>query len=478
MPKAAAINQKARAEKARTDWMNLLSETNEGRSRPWNANYWSEKDQWSRERILEEQERRLRLVAPFLYENSGFYRRRFDALELVPTDLDTMENLTSRWPVVTKEEMMEDALENPPLGTYTTIGDAQWRDRGWMHFSSSGSSGVPRVFRYTHFDRELWAEANARALYAGGLRRGDTILMATGYGPHVFAWGVQYTAAKMEIPIIPGGGLDAQARADFIARFEPTVLLCTPSYALYLASVYEKEGRDASKSSIRLLIIGGEPFSGISGTLNRIQQRWGAKALEFYGCTEASPHCGGYSCPEYLKHDQPFLHLMEEVQAWETVDPITWEPTETGKSGLTVCTNFNSESSPQLRFLVGDFTTLNFEQCQCGRNHVRAMGCITGRADDLINLRGIKFFPAQIEEAVRSIQGAGDEFEILLETASNGLDVMKVTVEHDDAVVAEELAERIRSKCEIRCAVQVVPHDSLPKTEHKARRVRDTRHGS
>ena len=91
-------------------------------------------------------------------------------------------------------------------------------------------------------------------------------------------------------------------------------------------------------------------------------------------------------------------------------------PLPPGQRGLTVCTNLNSESSPQLRFLVGDYTTFNTERCSCGRTHVRAIGSFAGRADDLINLRGIKMFPVQIEEAVRALPGSGDEFEIVLTT--------------------------------------------------------------
>ena len=98
---------------------------------------------------------------------------------------------------------------------------------------------------------------------------------------------------------------------------------------------------------------------------------------------------------------------------WEVVDAESKAPLPDGQRGLTVCTNLNSEASPQLRFLVGDYTILNRARCACGRTHVRAIGSFSGRADDLINLRGIKMFPIQIEEAVRAIEGTGDEFEIV-----------------------------------------------------------------
>jgi phenylacetate-CoA ligase len=150
-----------------------------------------------------------------------------------------------------------------------------------------------------------------------------------------------------------------------------------------------------------------------------------------------------------------------------------------GSRGLTVCTSLNSESSPQLRFLVGDYTVFDRTPCECGRSHVRAIGSFTGRADDLINLRGIKFFPSQVEQAVRSVEGVGDEFEIVLSTNPAGLDVMTVRVEHRDqaraADIAAAVAGEVRSRCEVRSEAEVLALGTLPKTEFKAKRVRDLR---
>ncbi|WP_172978230.1 phenylacetate--CoA ligase family protein [Microbacterium sp. SYP-A9085] len=464
-----------RAEQTRAEWMTVLDKYHEDRERPHSADYWSAKDTWSRERIREVQDEKIAVLAPFLYENSAFYRARFDRLGVAPTDVSSVDSMLANWPVVTKQEMMADALAHPPYGTYSTCGPEQWHDRGWMLFSSSGSTGVPRVFRYTHYDRRHWEQANARALHSGGLRTGDAAFPMVGFGPHVFAWGVQYALAKMGLPVIPGGGLDAKARAGIIDRFTPQVLVCTPSYALYLARTMQDMGLDPAASSIKWIVQGGEPFSGIPGTLERIQGLWGAQTVEFYGCTEVSPHCGGYSCPESQTGDETFIHLMEDIQVWETVDPDTLQPVAEGERGVTVCSSLDSESSPQLRFLVGDYTRLSHEPCACGRNHVRGMGCLTGRADDLINLRGIKFFPVQIEEAVRALPDAGDEFQIRLSTRPDGLDVMTVVAEHTDSAAAAALESEIRSRCEVRCTVEIVAPGTLPKAEMKAKRVFDER---
>jgi phenylacetate-CoA ligase len=469
-----------RSEKTRRAWLATLEKHRRDWDAPDSADYWSTaRDAASRDEIIAIQNDKLRALAPFLYENSAFYRRRFDRLGLAPTDIRTVEDLP-KWPVVDKLEMAEDAAASPPYGTYCTIDEAIWADRGWMLFSSSGSTGAPRVFRYTHTDRGYWEWANARALYAMGIRKGDTVFPMFGFGPHVWLWGAMYALARMGIAVIPGGGMDARARAHVIARFKPTVIACTPSYALYLGRLMQDLGLDPQDSSVKTLFTAGEPAVGIDRTRERLETLWGCRVVEFYGCTEASPHVGGFSCPYSVRSGHAtFAHLLEDVQVWELVDDQAKQPVAEGSRGLTVCTSLNSESSPQLRFLVGDYTVFDRRRCACGRSHVRAMGSFAGRADDLINLRGVKFFPSQVEQAVRSVDGVGDEFEIVLATNPDGLDVMTVRVEHPDqarpSAVAAAVAGEIRSRCEVRAEAEVLAPGTLPKTEFKARRVRDLR---
>jgi len=470
-----------RADSTRKTWLATLAKFRHDPDRAATADMWSPRlDAASRDELIAIQNEKLRAAVPFLYENSPFYRRRFERLGLLPDDLRSVDDL-AKWPVVDKVEMMADAAEHPPYGTYTTTTDEIWARRGWMMFSSSGSTGAPRVFRYTHVDREAWAWANARALLAMGFRPGETVFMMTGYGPHVWAWGVQYALAKMELPTIPGGGMDARARANVILRFKPTILLCTPSYALHLGRLMQSMGHDPAATSVGTLFLAGEPALAVEPTRRRIEHLWNARIVEFYGCTEASPHVGGYSCPAQRSDTSPSAtHLMEDIQVWEVVDAETHQALAPGRRGLTVCTNLNSESSPQLRFLVGDYTTLSTERCACGRTHVRAIGSFAGRADDLINLRGIKMFPVQIEEAVRALPGTGDEFEIVLATDGGGLDTMTVRCEHADhaghgAALRRHLEQEIRVRCEVRVTAEVLAPGTLPKTEFKAQRVKDQR---
>jgi len=464
-----------RREQTRRVWLETLEKYKRDGDAAASDDYWSPSlDCASRDEIIAIQNEKLAAVTPFLYENSDFYRRRFDRLGLAPTDIRNVDDLP-KWPVVDKAEMMADVEKTPPYGTYSTHDDELWAERGWMIFSSSGSTGVPRVFRYSQIDREYWAWANARAMHSHGIRPDDSVLICSGYGPHVFAWGVQFGLAKMGVPTIPGGGMTGEMRARLVDRFKPTVICGTTSYALHLGRVMEELGLDPAASSVKRMLVGGEPGTGIKNTRDRLQGLWDAEMVEFYGCTEASPHCGGYSCPASEAEDGTVTtHLMEDIQIWELVDAESKENVDEGERGLTVCTCLNSESSPQLRFLVGDYTTYTTETCACGRTHVRAVGSFSGRADDLINLRGNKMYPDQIEEAVRAVPGVGDEYEVVLTTNDNGLDIMTVRVEHADDV-GDAVGSEVRNRCEVRVDVEVLAPGTLPKTEFKAKRVRDER---
>ena len=173
----------SRADSTRETWLATLDKFRYDPDRAATAEMWSPRlDAASRDELNAIQSEKLSAAVPFLYENSPFYRRRFDRLGLLPSDFRGTDDL-QKWPVVDKTEMMADAAEHPPYGTYTTTTEAVWAKRGWMMFSSSGSTGAPRVFRYTHVDREFGAWANARALHAMGFHQGETVFMMTGYGP-------------------------------------------------------------------------------------------------------------------------------------------------------------------------------------------------------------------------------------------------------------------------------------------------------
>ncbi|MDQ2741125.1 MAG: AMP-binding protein [Chloroflexota bacterium] len=465
-------------------WIETIERYRLDRDRPGSERFWSPRlDTISRDELQAMQAEKLRAAVRYAYECIPFYCRKFNDLGFDPADIRSLDDL-QHLPIARREEMAEDLKQNPPWGSYTAIDDAAWLERGWQVFASSGTTGQPRAFRYTAYDRTVWAWANARAMWAMGFRPGrDVALLAFGYGPHVWLWGVHYGLNLMGIPVLTAGGLDTTARVRFIDQYRPTILACTPSYALRLASVMREMGLDPAGSSVRYLFCAGEPGYSVPATRRRLEELWDAQLHEFYGCTEAAPAGGGYTCQAMAaQKDGPAMtHLMEDLAIWEVVDPVTLASLPDGERGLSGVTNLCSEASPQLRFLVGDFTTLTHEPCACGRTHARAIGGFLGRADDLLNVRGVTMFPSSIEDAVRRVPGTSDEFAIVL-TRDRDLDVLIVQVEvrpdipvdrYDE--VSRQVEREVRSRCELRPVVEVLPPGTLPPTEFKAKRVRDLR---
>ena len=434
----------------------------------------------TRERIRDIQEEKLAAMLPYLYEHSAFYRAKFKAAKLKPADIRTVADLP-KFPITTKDEMARDVAANRPWGTYTPIDDKTWRNRGWMIFSTSGTTTTPRSFRYTALDAELWAKASARALYAMGVRSGDSALTCTNYNPHVFFWGIHHAFNLMNVAVMPGG-VATERRLQMIDLYQPTILVATPSYALHLANTMRAAGGDPAASSVNKVICGGEPASGIVSTRKRIKESWGAEMHDVYGCTEAAPGCSAFTCREGLKREPVATHVHEDLQIWELIDPATFEPVAPDARGLTVVTNLNSEGSPQLRFLVGDFATFERDKCICGRTFARARGGFQGRADDMLIVRGLKLFPSVIEEVVRGFDALGNEFQIVLET-EGVMDAFTIVVETSvpvgEAYVTElraRLEAEVIRQCELRPRIQIVAPGTLPRTEFKARRVIDRRH--
>ncbi len=480
MKKANRQRVRTRRLDSRERWLAMLVEYLGGQEEPASKKYWAPQfEKASRTRLLEIQTEKLRAMLPYLYEHSAFYREKFRAAKLRPGDIRSVADL-AKFPVTTKNEMADDVAKNPPWGSYTPIDDRTWAKQGWMVFSTSGTTTTPRSFRYTALDREIWARTSARALYAMGIRAGDTALTCTNYNPHVFFWSTHYALNLMHVTVIPGG-VQTERRVQMIQLYQPNLLVATPSYALHLAGAMRNSGLHPTSSSIAKVICGGEPASGIPSTRRRIEQTWDAEFHDVFGCTEAVPGGWAVTCHEGLKLDPVSTHVQEDLQIWETVDPITMEPVPVGQPGLAVVTNLNSEGSPQLRFVVGDFTTLDYDRCVCGRSLARARGGFVGRADDMLNIRGQKLFPSVIEEVVRGFDLLADEFQIVLEK-DGVMDTFTIVAETRDPIAAsagerliELIAAEVIRQCELRPRIRLVTPGTLPKTEFKARRVIDRR---
>lgn len=468
----------------RAQWHELVRRYVTDYDGPGHSEYWSPGlETASRPALRKMQGERVAAAYRYLWDCSRFYRRKFEAAGLGPDSVRTLDDLP-RIPLTRREEWLTDQEENPPWGTFSPLRDEDWLERGWMLFTTSGTSAArPRVFRHTTFDRDMWSWLGARALYAMGVRQGDIAVNCFGYGTSVAFWGLQYALNHMGVPVIPGGGANTERRAFFIEAYRPTVLLCTPSYALYLGRTMEEMGASPRKSSIRLIVAAGEPGPCVPATKQRIEDVWNAELHDDFGCTEVAMTPLGYTCAYQVRQREHRVstHLMEDVYVPEVLDPATLQPLAPGEQGILVVSNLFSEAQPILRYVMGDWISIDPTPCPCGRTHARAVGGLQGRSDDLIKIRGLVFFPAAIEDAVRSHSDTGDEFKVEI-TRAGDLDRVTLYVEPNSPVpkasnaeIERRIQRSLKGALGIEVVVELVPYGSLPRATFKAKRLFDLR---
>lgn len=463
--------------------------------RPGSGAIWSpELETASRDRIVAIQEEKLAAAFDYLFACSPFYRKRFEAAGLGPGSVKTLTDLR-RVPITRKLDWIDDIEQNAPWGTFSPLLPETWATQGWMVFSTSGTTRQPRVFRHTLHDRDSWAWMAARALWSYGVRPGDVGLNCFYYGPSVAAWGLHNGLTLIGCPVIPGGSMPSERRALFVDTVRPTVLLGTPSTILTLGYRYMEMGRAPDKSGVRLIVCAGEPGATVPSTKKRIEELWGARVHDDFGCTEVAQAPLGYTCQHEVEKtaEEVNVHLMEDSHIVEVLDPETDEPVSDGERGTLVVSNLYSEAGPFLRFDMGDWISLTRERCACGRTHARALGGLRGRNDHCLKIRGLQFFPSTFEHALRAIDELGHEYRVEVEPEyreggpvstrpqandrRRERDLVRVVTELKPgaSITVEEVARRLHGALGIQVEVDLKPAGTLPRADGKGVRFVDKR---
>jgi phenylacetate-CoA ligase len=418
-----------------------------------------------REELRDLQVERLRETVENAYENVEFYQDQLDEMGVTPEDIQSVEDVR-KLPMTTKEDFRDeypDGLFAVDDGEITRI------------HASSGTTGKPKIVSYTDEDVQVWSEVVARSLAASGAEAGDTVQNAYGYGLFTGGLGLHYGVEELGATVIPIGGGQTQRQVELMIDLESDVFTCTPSYALYLAETAEEMGHDPADLPISTIIFGAEPCT--DPMREEIEDRLNVNGIDIYGLSEIIGP--GVSCECHEAQDG--LHIWEDRFLPEVVDPRTGEPVEEGEEGELVLTTLSKEALPVLRYRTGDLTTLNYDECECGRTLVR-MDNVTGRADDLLIVRGVNLYPSEIEHAILDIEGVAPHYRIDLRKEGS-LDVMELTVEYteDSERDEDELCEEILTRLQNVLAftpdeLELVPPGNIERTEvGKVQRVYDHR---
>ena len=420
----------------------------------------------SRDEITALQLQRLQWSVRHTYDNVAPYRKRCEEAGVHPDDLKSLADL-ARFPFMTKTDLRD----NYPFGLFAVP-----RDKVARLHASSGTTGKSVVVGYTKNDVDNWADVVARSLRAAGVRAGDMVHNAYGYGMFTGGLGAHYGIERAGCTVVPMSGGQTEKQVQQIMDFRPDAIMVTPSYSLVIAEEFERLKIAPEDISLKIGIFGAEPWG--EGMRAEIERKLGIDAIDIYGLTEVMGPGVASECIE--TKDGPVIwedHFYPEI-----IDPDTGEVLPDGEEGELVFTSLTKEAFPVIRYRTRDLTRLLPPTARS----FRRIGKITGRSDDMLIVRGVNVFPTQIEEQIMRDRRLSGNYQIVL-TRDGHLDNVEIRVEVQRELsgklsrtetenIARELQHHIKTIIGISTKVNVMEFEAIPRTlTGKARRVIDQR---
>lgn len=387
---------------------------------------------------------------------NDFYRSRLQRGGIgSPEDVQSLDDL-AKMPFFTKD----DFREAYPL----KMSCVDRKDLMEFHMSS-GSTGTPVVMAYTKNDLLQWAECMARCYSMAGLEKGDAVQIMPTFGLFNGGFGCYHGARKAQLFTIPASSGNTDRQIRLMRDFKTKGFISVVSY---VPRIIEKLDADPSGDhdipSLRVGIFGSETFS--DEMRKKIESRLHIECFDIYGMTET----GGIGTTGQDCRAHAGIHVWEDQYITEIIDPVTGKVLPDGEYGEIVFTSLTREAMPIIRYRTHDITRiLSREKCACGRTSLR-IDRITGRTDDMLIVKGVNFYPRQVEQALMEIPGVRDEFQIILEE-HNGMTDVTVNVEADPGVTGHTVAKHLRERLGFLPKGDVFLVGTLPRTEGKAKRV-------
>lgn len=403
----------------------------------------------------------LKTTVSTVYEKVPFYRKAFDELGVTPADITSLDDI-ARLPFTNKQDLRD----NYPFGLFAVP-----REQVARIHASSGTTGLPTVVGYTQSDLDVWSSLIARSIRIAGGRPGQMLHNAYGYGLFTGGLGV-HGAERHGFTVVPISGGQTPRQVQLIQDFKPDIITATPTYLLTILDEFHKQGIDPTSTSLKIAICGAEPWT--DAMRREIEKSFDIDAVDIYGLSEVMGP--GVASESAETKDGPTIwedHFYPEI-----VDPFTGEVLPDGEEGELVFTSLTKEALPIIRYRTHDLASL---LPGTARPSFRRISRITGRSDDLIIIRGVNVYPANVETVLFEFEHLSPHFQLVL-TRPNRMDEVTVEVEHREGVGAmelegldEQVAERIKERLGVSATVVVRTPSELPRSVGKLKRIIDRR---
>ncbi|TMF87066.1 MAG: phenylacetate--CoA ligase, partial [Chloroflexi bacterium] len=336
---------------------------------------------------------------------SDFFRERIPD----PEAIRTVEDL-QRLPFTTKEDLRA----SYPFG-WTCV-PLQQVVR--IH-ASTGTTGKRVIASYTRSDLEDWAAMFKRCYEFAGVGPRDRVQVTPGYGLWTAGVGFQAGVELLGAMAVPTGPGNLDLQFEFMIDFETTVICATSSFGLLMAEEAHRRGlRDRLK--LRIGIFGSERWG--DAMRERISGLLGIDCYDIYGLTELYGPGTGIDCAQHAG-----IHYWDDYYVVEIVDPESGRVLPEGEEGEVVLTTLRKEAMPLVRYRTRDISRIIPGACACGSRHPR-LARLTGRSDDMVKVRGVQVFPAQIDTVLAKVPECGSEYQVNIKRAE-GREIFLVRVE-------------------------------------------------
>jgi phenylacetate-CoA ligase len=416
------------------------------------------------------QQSQLRTLLARLDTQVPFYREALRAKGIRPTDVRALDQLQFL-PVTTKQDLRAQY----PFGLLAVPPTLVNR----VH-ATSGTKGKQTLVAYTAQDLRVWAQIAARMLHAAGCRPGEVWYVASGYGLFTGGLGAHAGAEFLGATVVPASSGNTNRLIQLMRDLPPAGIHCIPSYMLRVAEVAAAAGIDPRQFGLRFGSFGGEPWS--EGLRRRVEETFGLEAFDVYGLSECFGPGVGFECEAHQG-----LHLSEDHFLIELLDPATGKPVSEGESGELTITTLTKEAMPLLRYRTGDLTRIMPGACPCGRTF-RRMERISGRADDMLVIRGVNLFPSEVERVLLRFPELAADHRLVIDRSTTKGMMDHLTIEIESALAAapdspastalKAAVERaLREELGVGAQIALALPGSLPRSEGKAVRVLDRRSG-
>ena len=418
-----------------------------------------------RAQIKELQLKKLQHTVKWCYDRVPYYHKIMEEAKVTPDMIRTLEDVR-RLPFTTKADLRD----NYPFGLFAV----PKKEIVEIH-ASSGTTGKPIVGGYTRNDMDVWSDCVARIAVASGANENDICQIAFGYGLFTGAFGLHYALEKIGAMVVPISSGNSEKQIMIMKDFGTTLLVATPSYAVYLSELAKEMGV-ADQLQLRLGLFGSEVCT--PEMRDQIERNIGITVTDNYGLTEiGGPGMSG----ECIFRDG--LHINEDHFLCEIIDPETGEVLPEGEKGELVVTPLTKEGFPIFRYRTKDITRIITEPCKCGRTFAR-MDKVVGRTDDMLIIKGVNVFPSQIESVLIQSPHIGPHYQLILRK-KNYMDNLEVKVELIDGSlldqygalekVAGDIRAQLRTVLGLDCKVTLVEPQSIERSTGKAKRIVDLR---